>query len=341
MTSDRAPEPVPSARAALALFTDAEARAIWARAAQLQAEADDAGRRAVDAASPRDGADRTASLARSAPAGMHFGRDLIAAAQEAGIDGAHVAVALAEHEAAEHATWVEPNDAQRARFVRELGSDAGSVRAVGVVPGSREAVMAQLREAFGRAPWQLTFDGAVGAAAGAGEVLRFTVPAWLGADGEGAPAADAFVYHANRIGVGTLHVLLEPRGTAAQPAYDVTATADLRAGQHFNTDVMRMLRVLMPALLGVTGGVVAGFEGDLGSLVSGMAALGAAAGAAAGVGLTAAIRRIMRWEHGTARRALEHGLQRMLRAVATPTGHALSAPADAAPPQPPGSRSPA
>lgn len=341
VTSNVSPDGVPRTRAALALFTDAEARAIWARAAQLQAEADDAGRRAMETTSSLDVADRTVSLAVSAPAGMFFGRDIVTAAQEAGIDAAHVAVALAEHEAVQHETAVVPSDAQRARFVRELGSDAGSMRAIGVVPGSRDAVMAQLREAFGRAPWLLTFDGAVGAAAGAGEVLRFRVPAWLDTSDAGRLATEPFVYHANRIGVGAMHVLLEPRGTPDQPAFEVTVTADLRFGQHFNTDFMRMLRVLMPVLLGVSGGVLAGFDGDAGSLLAGTAAFGAAAGAVAGVGLTALIRRIMHWEYGTARRALERGLQGMLRRVGEQIGPALPTPVDAAPPQPPGPRPPA
>jgi hypothetical protein len=336
VTSDVSPEATSATRAALALFTDAEARAIWARAAQLQAEADDAGRRARGADSPADAdADvRSVALAVTAPAGMFFGRDVVAAAQEAGIDAAHVAVALAEHEAAGHDTDMVPSDAQRARFVRELGGDIGSVRAVAFVPGPREAVMEQLRSTFGRAPWQLTFDGAVGAAAGAGEVLRFRVPAWLDTGEQGKLVTEAFVYHANRIGVLALHVLLEPRGTPEQPAYEVTVTADLRPGQHLNTDFMRMSRVLMPALFGVAGGVLAGFDGGAASLLSGMAAVGAALGGAAGVGFTAVLRRIVRWEHGTAMGVLERELRGMLRSLDEPRGGVPTTTARTLPPSP-------
>jgi hypothetical protein len=163
VSTDLPPDDLLATRAALALFTDAEARAIWARAAQLPAV--------------------------SAPAGMFFGRDIVAAAQEAGIDSAHVAVALAEHEAVEYETAVVPSDAQGARFVRELGSDAGSL----------------------------------------------------------------------------------PSGTVA---------------------------------------------------------FSVAAGAISGVGLVAGIRRIMRWEHGASRRALERGLQGMLRAAGEQTGPALPGPTD-------------
>jgi hypothetical protein len=313
--------PEPPARAALALFTHEEARVIWARAAQLQAEADDADRRAtiVGTIAP---ATTPAALAVMAPAGMYFGRELVSAAQAAGIHPAHLAVALAEHEAAELETWLEPNEAQRTRFVHELGSDAGSVRAVAFMPGARDTVMAQLRDAFGRAPWNLTFEGRVGVASEAGEVLRFRVPPWLVATSEGtldkSLATNSFVYNANRIGVQTLHVLLEARGTPDQPAYEVTVTGDLRLGQHLNTDFIRMARVLMPVLFAVAGGVLSGFDGGAASLLSGSTALGAAAGATTGVLFTAMLRRVVRWEHRTAMRVLEKSMNGMLRAIGRP-----------------------
>jgi hypothetical protein len=70
-----------------------------------------------------------------------------------------------------------------------------------------------------------------------------------------------------------------------------------------------------------------------------MAAVGAALGGAAGVGFTAVLRRIVRWEHGTARRELERGLQGMLRSVGQHAGPALPAPDDAATAQSPAPRS--
>jgi hypothetical protein len=186
--SDLPPDQAPTTSAALALFTDAEARAIWARAAQLHTEADEAGKRARGADEPHDAQVRTVALAVTAPAGMFFGRDVVIAATEAGIDAAHVAVALAEHEAADSDIDIAPSDAQRARFVRELGGDTGSLRAVAFLPGTRAAVIEQLRATFGRAPWQLTFDGTVGAAVGASEVLRFRVPTWLDTGEQGTTA---------------------------------------------------------------------------------------------------------------------------------------------------------
>jgi hypothetical protein len=332
------PSPDASARAALTLFTDEEARAIWARAAQLQSEADDADRRAsiVDSLAP---ASAPATLSLAAPTGMYFGRELITAAAAAGIHAAHLAVALAEHEAAEHETWREISDAQRARFVRELGSDAGGVRAVGFVPGSRDAVMAQLRDAFGRAPWNLTFEGTVGTASEAGEVLRFRVPPWLVATEEGtldkSLATNGFVYNANRIGVQHLHVLLEARGTPDQPAYEVTVTGDLRLGQHLNTDFMRMFRVVLPVLFGFTGATLAAFDGGLSSLLSGQGALGALAGAASGLGFAALLRHVVRWEHRTAMRVLARGMQGMLRAIGRPALPDGASSASAQLPEPP------
>lgn len=340
MSSDSSPTPAApsSALGPLLLFTEEEAQAIWARAAQLQAESVSSTRvtagveGTVPAAEPRQ-------TLMPRPAGMFFAHDLIEAAREAGIDAAHMAVALAEHDAAEHETAIVPSDAQRARFVRELGSDAGSICALGLVAGTREQVVEELRTTFGRPPWQLTFDGVVSAANEAGDVLRFRVPPWLATTTDGtfdpSNASHAFVYQAHRIGVLALHVLLEPRGTADQPAFGVTVTADLRHGQHADSDVMRVLHVVMPALFAVTSTVIAhALVGGNTPWLSTTTALGLGAGLAAGVGFMALVRRIMRWEHRSATRLLERSLQGMLRTrgrAALPDGRASTT---APPPEP-------
>lgn len=300
----------------LLLFTDEDAQAIWARAAQLQAESVTSAPGAAGTVS--EGEPRQLLMAR--PAGMFFAYDLIQSAREAGIDAQHMAVALAEHEAGDHESALAPSDAQRARFVRELGSDTGSVRALGLVAGTRDEVVEQLRRAFGRPPWQLTFDSVVRAATEAGDVLRFRLPPWLDTTTDGTLDTtnmnNPFVYHASRLGVLTVHVVLEPRGTPDQPAYAVTATADLRLGQHLNSDVMRMLHVLMPALFAVAGTIVThALIGGNAPWLSITSALGLGAGLATGVGFMGLIRHIMRWEHRSATRVLQRGLQGMLRSI--------------------------
>lgn len=321
MSSDSspAPTPTPNALAPLLLFTDEEAQAIWARAAQLQAEGIALARVGAGTGDSEPAAAPPQHLL-ARPAGMFFAHDLIQSAQEAGIDAAHMAVALAEHEAADHETAIVPSDAQRARFVRELGSDAGSMHALGLVAGTRDQVIAQLRDAFGQPQWQLTFDGVVRAATEAGDVLRFRLPPWLVAKADGtldaAKATNAFLYHANRIGVLALHVLLEPRGTPDQPAYEVTVTADLRLGQHLNSDFARLLHIVMPAVCAVVGSAIAHeLAGGAVPWLSATSALGLGAGLATGVGFMALMRQLMRWEYRSARRVLERGLQGMLRAI--------------------------
>lgn len=330
MSSDLSPTPsaTSSAPKPLLLFTDEEAQAIWARAAYLQAEGLATTRVAAGAEDP--GPPQQTLTER--PAGMFFAHDLIQSAREAGIDASHMAVALAEHEAADRETAIVPSDAQRARFVRELGSDAGSVCAHGLVAGTRDHVVEQLRDVFGRPPWQLEFDGVVSTATEAGDVLRFRLPAWLETSADGASnAGNAFVYHAHRIGVLALHVLLDPRDTSDEPLYEITVTADLRHGQHADSDVMRVLHVVMPAFFAVTATVLTHAMVGTAPWLSATSAMGFGTGLAAGVGFMRLVRRIMRWEHRSATRVLERGLQGMLRSLGRP---ALSdgAAARAAPP---------
>jgi hypothetical protein len=321
MSSDLSASPSATSNAPtpLLLFTNEEAQAIWARAAHLQAESLST---APIAAGARDtiSAGQAQQPLTERPAGMFFAHDLIQSAREAGIDAAHMAVALAEHEAAEHETAIVPSDAQRARFVRELGSDMESVGAHGLVAGTRDHVVEQLRNVFGRPPWELAFDGVVSTATEAGDVLRFQLPPWLATSADGASnAGNGFVYHAHRIGVPALHVLLEPRGTSDQPLYAVTVTADLRHGLHADSDLMRVLHVVMPGLFAITAAVLTHASVGTAPWLSATSALGFGTGLAAGVAFMRLVRRIMSGEHRAATRVLERNLQGMLRTIGRPT----------------------
>lgn len=302
MPSDRRDDPTPD----LTLYTDAEARAIWARAAQLQAECDADVRRAYGTEVADEGMRPSQAVSVTAPAGMFLAHEVRAAAHEAGIDAACVALAMAEHDAIGRETDVVPTDADVRRFVRELGTATGSVRATGLVAGDRDAVVTRLRSALARAPYHVTFDGRASGEGGVGEVLRFRLPAW-GSEVDGAQTlGNAFVYNAARIGVDAVHVLVAPRGTREQPACEVTVVADLRPGAHFNAGAMLAIRAAMPVLTGILGWTLGSVTGDL-------ALAGAALGTAAGALLVPALRAVMHWEQRTAMRVLQRSLDAMLR----------------------------
>jgi hypothetical protein len=315
--------PASDGHGALALYTDEEARAIWARAATLHAEAGTALRREYGLSALPDQPLRPHRDLPVPPAGMFLGHEIVAAALEAGIDPAHLAVAIAEHDAAERETSLVPTDAQRQLFIRELGTDAGSVRSVAFVPGEPARVIAQMRDAFSREPWGLRFDGVVPAASDVGQVLRFRVPMWLEQwdDSGRLPPnfTNAFVYNANRIGVLTLHVLLVPRGTADAPGCEVSVVADLRLGQHFNARTMRWLHRALTVVLVAAGAQVGmAVATPDAALLSVPALAGAITGGLGAFGMQRLGRGIVRWEQRTAMRVLAREFRRLLDAIGRP-----------------------
>lgn len=299
----------------LTLYTDADARAIWARAAQLQAEADAHVRRGYGVPPADDAPAAPHALLAAAPAGMFLASEVRAAAREAGIEAEHVTVAMAEHAAAGREVALVPSDADMHRFARELGTSAGSVSAVALCAADRDTVVSRLRAAFARRAYRCEFDGSVVGDAQRGEVLRFTLPGH-GSDGWWESTRESgFAYHANRIGVAVLHVHVAPRGTAEQPGCEVRIVADLRPGAYFNAWFMRWCRPAMPPLTALAGWLLGGAAAEF-ALTSPPAVIGAAIGAALGGLMVPGLRRIMHWEQRTAMRVLEQSLDRILAATA-------------------------
>lgn len=304
------------------IMSEAAALAIWARAAQLQAEA------SPSALVRSNDSDGSTSLVLDpetrAPTGMYRADEVTQAALEAGIAAEFVAIAMAEHDAL---------GADAARISEELapadrdqivGQSATSLRVSRVIPEGADVVLDRLRTMAGQAPYHLAFDAALGPHPLQGGVLRFSVPGLGAANAETGerPAFNGFLYHAARMWVTDLHVTLRPRGTTEAPGCEVSVTVDLRRGQRFNTRFFSGASVLLSALFGgagiLTGGLVGAklVGGALGIL--GGAAVGTAAGVASAVAYNAMVAAISRWEHRMAHRAISDALENLLRRVQRP-----------------------
>ena len=314
------PDHTPVAAFEDTILSEGEALAVWARAAQLQSEADTP----VGApAAPVGAQPTTATVAVAegtrAPAGMYLVREIVAAARDAGIADTHVRVALAEHDALGHdlALAVESIDEEvRGHLV---GGGARSVHAARVIPESPATVLERLREAAAAAPWSLQFDTLIGDHPAEGGVLRFSVPVIGSAPDPSAPtrSLSRFVYHASRVGMLHVHVTVTPRGTEALPGCELTITGDLRSGERRSIRIYRALAIGLAGLAAVGGALVGAKAGGLTG-----AAAGSALGAIGALGYNRFVAAIARWEHRLAHRVLTEELDALLRRVQRPSDEA-------------------
>jgi len=301
------------------VLSEAEALAVWARAAQLPGESDRASKRADEITNHPQSAPVAVADGTRAPAGMYLVRDIVAAARDAGIADRSIRVALAEHDALgrEMALAVDAID-ERTRD-QLIGVTERSVQASRRVAESAETVLQRLRSTAGAAPWTLSFDTLVGGPPTEGGVLRFSVPV-IGRTPVGAstpPAINRFIYHASRVGLFSVHVTVTSCGTDAQPACEVSITGDLRAGERRSIGIYRALGLGLAGLAATTGAIV-------GATVGGPAgaAAGFGLGAAAALGYNRFVAAITRWEHRTAHRTLTAELDGLLRAIQRPSDEA-------------------
>jgi len=301
------------------VLREAEALAIWSRAAQLPDEAEPEAGAPIRLAEAPPPAPVALVEGTRAPAGMYLVRDIVAAAVDAGIPERNVRVALAEHDALgrELALAVEALD----EGVREhlIGTTPRTVQVSRRVSESASTVLERLRRVTGAPPWALSFDALIGGPPTQGGVLRFTVPV-MGrgpVNGSVPQPMNAFVYHASRVGLLQLHVTVTPLGPDAQPACAVTITGDLRAGEQRSIGIYRALATGLAGVVAVTGAI-------LGSKAWG--ALGAVAGlglgAALAIGFNRVVAAIGRAEHRLAHRVLTAELDEVLRALQRPSDEA-------------------
>ncbi len=305
---EAAPTPVPAPRTTV--FGEAEALAVWARAARLQADAENAGT-AVPPADPAAAPRVTIAEGTGAPAGLYLADEIVAAGRQAGIGERYLELALAEHDALGRDAALAAEAIDERDRVRLTGLTTRSVQVSRVIPEAPATVLARLREAVGEAPWSLAFDGVAGPHPELGGILRFTVPV-IGADHAPRPLT-SFIYHASRLGMTHLHVTLGRRGTAESPGCEVAIIGDFRAGEQMSLRWYKALQALLLGTWTIAGGLVGAKQGTA------IATLIGAAGGLAASGLLALVfRGLARSEHRWAHRTLTAGLDALLRRVQRP-----------------------
>jgi eukaryotic-like serine/threonine-protein kinase len=306
-------------------LSEAEAMAVWQRAAQLQAEA-------------AHRMERTMSLRRSdgaapdgaVPTGRFRVADVEAAAVEAGISRQYVALALAERAGSDRPAPLVVGDTEDRRITALLGVTARGLNVARTIPAAPRAVLAVLRRVVTAAPYHLELDEIVGGHPLDGGILRFRVPTI----GELAATIRSgslppLGYRLNVIDLRYLNVTLATRGTATQPATEVVVSGDLREGLRQNLRWSQRTQAGLATMFGGVGGGVAA----VGFALGGLAAVPAAAGAALGLA-------VGRWGY---RAAYQRGvrqsiteLEQMLRVMhREATSDAVFGPGSAPPPPPP------
>ena len=297
--SDRGDLPLPPGLPAR--LDDAQAAAIWHRAAELQAgalqrrEVSDAARtRLAASARGRGTATRRSATRRirgsaDGPRDGHRVVDVALAAEEAGISRQYVALALAELP-----RGTLPTDAgigvSEAQAVRFLGTDVRALVVSHVVPAPPGRTLRALGAVLQQAPYDLQLRETVGAHPLDGGVLVFgltgpIVGVMNASGGSGAGAVNAYWMQTQQaLEARQLQVTLRALpGTPERT--EVTVTCDVRPGVRRNVRVSQWLAGTVGSSTGFFAGAVAAKHAVavLSATVLGPAAVVALATAAASV----------------------------------------------------------
>lgn len=211
-----------------ALLSEADALAVWQRAAQLQAEA--AHRMERAATPPTESSEETEG---------YRVRAVEAAAVEAGISRQYVAIALAELRAnAASGRHVSPVSARADRRTTLLmGTSDRALSVSRVIPAAPKDTLQALGAVFTSAPRNFTVQDTVNGHPLDGGILRFRVPRMMEAYSNPMVAfsrENQLRYRLEQIELFDLNVTLQARGDAARPACEVVITGDLREGLRRN-----------------------------------------------------------------------------------------------------------
>lgn len=209
------------------VLTEADALAVWQRAAQLQAEAAHRMERAPKLQTSISGS------GGAVDSGSYRVRDVEAAAVEAGISRQYVALALAEQQA-QSATkrTVVIGDRMERQFTTMLGTTDRAISVSRVIPGSPKATLSAIGAVFTTDPYRLKVVDTVNGHPLDGGILRFKAPRLWNLRGFTGPRK--LVYRLEQIELFDLNVTLHARGTAQHPSCEVVITGDLRKGLRAN-----------------------------------------------------------------------------------------------------------
>ncbi|HZF68579.1 MAG TPA: protein kinase [Gemmatirosa sp.] len=263
-----------------ATVTEAQASAVWRRAAQLQA---DALHRLELRAARVPGPDGASLDTQAAPSVAFRLADVADAAREAGISAQYVAMALAELPRGEA---LAPGAAREAVGERQatllLGTHERSVAVSHVVSAPPARALRALGSALRHSPYDLQLRETVGAHPLDGGVLVFDLPGpVMGASGFHAGQANKY-WFATRHQLEATQLHLTLRAVPGEPdRTELTMTCDLRPGVQRN---VRASRWIAGTVGGVTGScTAAALAKGAWALVASAAVAGPAVGVAAGV----------------------------------------------------------
>jgi eukaryotic-like serine/threonine-protein kinase len=279
------------------LISEAAARAVWQRAAQLSAEA----AQRLDARTRET--QSTTAVARTEspqPTDGYRLRDVEAAAVEAGISQRFVALALAELQSPQGVTRVDPSQsswAERASM-RVLGSKRQSLSATRIIAAPARDVLQAVGRVLRASPYGLRLRETVGGHPLDGGVIVFDFS-------EETNAMTGSVFMWSRWGLFAKALRCTIRETGARQT-EVALHIDVRTGLKVNAAVYAGLS----GFLGVGGGAVgAGIAAKLGAaamLAVASSGVGAIAVLGAGLWLTGPLHR---WEERVVERELAAALQ--------------------------------
>ncbi len=255
-----------------AVVSEEEARAIWQRAAELQAEA------ATRLQARYRAADTRPDQVRLTPSGGYRVRDVESAAKEAGIGPEFVALAMAERQDTRSVVAAQASPGDERRWSRMLGTELRTISAVTNVAGTPQEVLAAIGQLFAQFPYRLTLRDTVGGHPLDGGVLVFDVPQLKMGTSVGGQGLSMFSYRMTGIELRVLNVTVRP---VAQGGTEVRCYGDLRPGLRANWKLSKGIAAVLGMLGGGIGGAAAVGAMGLGALAAGPAlAVGGAFGAA-------------------------------------------------------------
>ncbi|MGV3708403.1 MAG: serine/threonine-protein kinase [Gemmatimonas sp.] len=279
-----------------------QARALWARAAQLQAEA---GSR-LNEKYRREAA---SEVERSVPASSLRMIDAEQAAAEAGIASEFMAMAVAEKQHAVAETNDELTPREDALLTRAMGTSHRSLSMTRLIHAPPKAVLESMGRVFTNFPFSLKLRDTVGGHPLDGGVMVFDVNIMrmMNMTTYENSQVTPFNYRMTQLAVERINATIRAVGRTGDEC-EVTVYCDLRQGLRKNWTVDKWLAGLSGAG-GAFGGTVFGLAG---LSLGGLAALTGAGGAVLlGAGALGAYRLLYR-------SALKHGrkeLDNLLRAI--------------------------
>ncbi|MBK7596590.1 MAG: serine/threonine protein kinase [Gemmatimonadetes bacterium] len=293
------------------ILSENAAKAVWLRAAQLQA---DAAQRVQDRTAQAEAF--ATGVQPSAPTTGYRRLDVEAAAIEAGIGAEFVQLALAElpgERGAAGGALLAADDQGRERLATFIvGTSERSMQVTRTISGTPLRTLEAIGRIFPTHPWDLTFRDTVGGHPLDGGVLTFTVREITTGDYMGGGSGlSTLRYYLSVIDAYQLRVTLHPLATDPRRC-EVTMTADLRSGVKKNAKIGFGLGVGLGGGGATIGMVVAAAKGAL--LLA--APLGLGIFAVMGGLMVGTYRWSFRWGLTRARRELEHlldALQASLR----------------------------